>query len=202
MKYYISWTQERREILFFLPWGYNLRWCIITLITFNGNTAAVYASHEGCEGNAIVVLGALLCTYLNRWGGKREWREGERRRWEGRNRVREGARKGKVRREEGGWKERRWEGRDRRRERWGGRWREGERGKGGREGGREEREGEEEECKEKKGRGKRMGGGEGYVVPLYSSTTHIILTNCGIRTEAIDNNTAELKCALSWGKHK
>ena len=73
-----------------------------------------------------------------------------------------------------------------------------ERGKGGR----EEREGEEEECKGKKGRGKRMGGGEGYVVPLYSSTTHIILTNCGIRMEAIDNNTAELKCALSWGKHK
>ena len=60
---------------YFLPWGYNLRWCIITLITFNDNTAAVYASHEGCEGNAIVGLGEFCCCVCTSIGGTESGRE-------------------------------------------------------------------------------------------------------------------------------
>ena len=71
----------------------------------------------------------------------------------------------------------------------GGRWREMEGGReGGREGRREGGEGREEQGKER---------GAGYIVPQEVDRFAI---NCDIIREAIDNNTAELKHALSW-KH-
>ena len=76
MSYFMR-TGKRKKNIIFGPVGCNFRRLITTLITINDNTAAVYASHDGCEGNEIVGLDGLCCCVPNSIVGVREREAGK-----------------------------------------------------------------------------------------------------------------------------
>lgn len=101
MSYFMR-TGKRKKYIIFGPVGCNFRRLITTLITINDNTAAVYASHDGCEGNEIVGLDGLCCCVPNSIVGVRE-REAGKLRGEGES---EGGRKEEISGKGGGRTER------------------------------------------------------------------------------------------------